>query len=242
MVFRRGRMPFRRRRRSRSETYTLLQCRQCINVWPDPHTCATPGIDLFLMAHMSMAKVPGADTTEVASPSERFLTVKGIKFQSEHLHDPVKSLSFPQCDPDVTTLQFLLTIREAIMVLPTLQGPSIAPAYLPNLASMVFQGGDSADRVLWKRLTILPIWGLFITSPFAQLQATHRDTGHGPVVVKSRVKLDDRHGLYYVRNWTHDVVTGAGDPTSCSANGTTNPCVIPVEHEFWAKIFYGTKK
>lgn len=237
---RRARMPY-RRRRSRSETYTLLECRQCVNVWPDPHLCSNPGLDVFLLAHMSMAKDPLVDTTEVASPSDRFLTVKGIKFQAEYLHDPTKTQG-DEPDPQPASIQFLLTIREAIMILPTLQGPSIAPAYLPNLSNMVFQGGDSADRVLWKRISILPIWGAALGGFAVQLEATHRDVGHGPVVVKSRARLDDRHGLYFVRNWTHDVVTGPGDPTSCALNQATNPGVIPMEMDAWFKIFYSTRK
>lgn len=241
MAFRRsrGRASF-RRRRSRSETYTLFECRQCVNVWPDPHLCSNPGVDVFLLMHMSQAKVPTVDATELASPSDRFLTVKGIKFQAEHLHDPTKTQGVDP-DPQPASLQFLLTIREAIMVLPTLQGPSIAPAYLPNLSNVAFQAGDSADRVLWKRISILPIWGSALGGFQVQLEATHRDVGHGPVVVKSRARLDDRHGLYYVRNWTHDVVTGSGEPFNCNES-VTNPGVIPVELDAWFKIFYSTRK
>jgi len=179
------------------------------------------------------------DTTHVSNPSDRFVVVKGIKFQSEYTHDPSETGSCPQCDPAATSLIFHLTIWEAIVVVPCAEGANNIPAYVPNLTGGINQQGDMADRVLWKRITQLPIFGGF--NP-PQLTATERNTAAGPVVVKSKVRLDDRHMLLFVRNYTHNLFIGPSGSFDCTADCVTNPCVIPVRSQFWAKVFYGTRK
>jgi len=235
--FRRG---FRRRRASRSETYTILSCQHCTNVYGDM-TCVNPLIDSFPL--MSMATQASAtDTTHVSNPSDRFVVVKGIKFQSEYTHDPAETQGFPACDPNPLQLVFHLTIWEAIVVVPCAEGANNIPAYVPNLTGGINQQGDMADRVLWKRITQLPIFGLSATASIPQLTATERNTAAGPVVVKSRVRLDDRHMLLFVRNYTHNIATGLAGNFDCVAEVNQNPCVIPVRDLSWFKVFYQTRK
>lgn len=229
------------RRRRTSETYTLVQCSDCHNVYQDL-PCGGPLITATeILTHRTPRNTLGVDNTELASGSDKFLVADGLKFQAEHWHDPATSQGFASCDPSPLQLVFMLRIWEAIVVLPFAQGTQI-PAYLPDFTAMITQGGKFADRVLWKRLNQLPIWGLNVVTA-SQLESTVRDFGHGPVVVKSKVKLDDQHGLYYVRNYTHDVA-GLGNPgaDSCVAQQTTNPCVIPINTDAWFKIFFHTRK
>jgi len=172
------------------------------------------------------------------------------------LHDPAKTQScflptptFPNADQ----LVFILSIWEALMVLPYVQGSNITPAYLPNLTSGSLQQGDLADRVLWKRITQMRIFGIrAAVGPLPFLEITDFFTGHGPVAVKSRVKLDDRHGLYLVRNFVHDIFLpfSAGGPCAtdfdcdnCGSNNDQPSCgVIPIENNFYAKMFYHSRK
>jgi len=240
MAFRRKRFTsFRRRRGSRSETYTILSCQHCTNVYGDM-PCSAPLVDSFPL--MSMATQASAtDTTHVSNPSDRFVVVKGIKFQSEYTHDPAETLSFPACDPAATSLIFHLTIWEAIVVVPCAEGANNIPAYVPNLTGGINQQGDMADRVLWKRITQLPIFGLS-TVLYPQLSSTERNSGAGPVVVKSKVRLDDRHMLLFVRNYTHNLFGLGQGNFDCSADEQTNPCVIPVRDLSWFKVFYQTRK
>jgi len=243
----RRRMPFRRRRRSRSETYTTLQCMPCVNVWADM-PCSAPLIDMVELMSMRTPRGP-ADTTEVSNPSDRFVVVKGIKFQSFHSIDPLEVQRPEICDPCPDFAAFLIRIWEAIIVLPSLEATSNAPAYLPTLTSMLTQGGDLADRVLWKRLSILPYWGTNSSPGSNSFPANFSVTAHtapegaGPVVVKSRVRLDDRHALYYVRNFTHNVVVGVPVAGSDNCEDTTPDIgTVPVRNDSWFKIFYATRK
>lgn len=243
MPFRR-RFPMRRsfrRRRRLPETYTILQCRTCANVCRDS-PCVSPFTDVFEILTMNTKKSP-AFNEEISSPSDKFLTVDGIKFQSEFHSDPNDWATCSGLLPfSALNATFFLTIWEALIVLPFAQGSQV-PAYVPNLTAPTFQVGDLADRVLWKRLTLMPMWGLNTTGGVSQLEATMRDEGHGPVVVKSRVRLDDRHGLYMVRCFVHNLVTGAV-PSGCASNCDTNPfsCSIPVNIDEWFKVFYHTRK
>jgi len=228
-----------RRRRLRPETYTLVECDGCHNVWQDA-TCTGPKVDVFELMTMRTPRST-TDTTEVSNPSDKFIVVDGIKFQQEYWNDPNETLDAPGADPPPTTVSFVLTIWEAIMVLPFAQG-SLVPAYVPLLTNPVFQGGDSADRVLWKRITHNPIWAtpVFGGVNLPQLQFTDRDTAHGPQVVKARVRLDDRHGLYMVRNFTHNVVTQVnGESPACFFPGAST---VAIHDNSWWKIFYHTRK
>lgn len=239
---RRFRRPFRRfRRRSSAETYTWVSCLDCKNVYGD-FPCLSPFIDAIPLMSMVTPRSPG-DVTQVSNPSDRAVVVKGIKFEAIHYSDPTEWISTGGCDPDPGTLAFFLKIWEAIVLLPTAQGNPVSPAYLPTLTSQGNQGGDLADRLLWKRISILPMWGLNAGAGF-QLTSTERDTNAGPIVVKSRVRVDDRHALFYVRNYEHNLfgLGNGSDPNNCSAALPSNPCTIPVHTNYWFKVFYGTRK
>lgn len=236
-----------RRRRRLPETYTLVECRHCINVATNA-TCTGPRIDVFPLLAMSTHRTnAGSDPVELTTAADKFIVVDGIKFQSEMHSDPN---DWQQCNPlsppDIHQLTFFLTIWEAIMVLPLAQGAETPPipAYVPNLTDALQQFGDIADRVLWKRLTVMPLWGTAATGGVSQLEATMRDFGHGPVVVKSRAKLDDRHALFMVRNYVHNLVFSIGGAPPCSLDCDASDAEknIPILHDEWFKIFYHTRK
>lgn len=229
-----------RRRSRRPETYTLIQCQHCINVYDDM-PCGGAFTDMIPLMLMSTPRNIVADPTQVSNPSDKFVVVDGIKFQKEYFHDPLESQSFAACDPGALQISMLLRIWEAIILLPLAQGTTNVPAYVPDLTAPAFQSGDLADRVLWKRLSSLPIWGTQVTL-IPQLEHTLRDEGHGPVVVKTRCRVDDRHGLFYATTYTHNVFGLVGNPTNCTVDEVTNPCVIPVRDDAWFKIFYHTRK
>lgn len=213
----------------------MVQCNHCVNVYGDA-PCTAPIIDAFPLMTMATPRST-VDTTEISNPSDRAVVVDGIKFQVEYHEDPNEVISNIACDPQASLLNFNLRIWEAIMLLPLAQGTTNAPLYLPILSSNILQGGDVADRVLWKRISMLPIFALSgATSPLQQLEHTIRDMGHGPIQVKTKCRIDDRHALFYVRNYVHDLF-GLGTATDC--NGI---CVIPVIDECWFKIFYHTRK
>lgn len=187
------------------------------------------------------------DTTELTSGSDRFIVLDGISFQSEHFSDPGTWLGGSDVNenPSPFNLVFFLTIWEAIMILPFAQGIQ-APAYLPNLtdASAGGQQADLADRVLWKRITLLPMWGLNVPfgNQFPQLTATMRDTAAGPQRVKSRARLDDRHGLYYVRNFVHDIFFPSSFVRENCGTVAPHNGIIPVINDSWFKVFYHSRK
>jgi len=252
MAFRRKFRRFRRRRRL-PETYTLKHCRECINVYGSM-TCTNPLIDIFEILTMATPRGFG-DTTEISNPSSKAVVFDGMKFQSLWFHDPSTTVdcsqSFPD-NPNATAMAFILTIWEAIMVLPLAQNLTNVPSYLPVLTSATSQAGDTADRVLWKRLSHLFVQGvnsspvLFTANP----DSTARYNTESPVHVKARCRIDDRHGLFYVRNMVHDVFLpfapknpcGQVDCDSCLGSGAGNTngfCgEIPIVNDFWSKIFY----
>lgn len=221
---RRGFRRFRRssRRRGGPETYTVLTCRQSSNVWLN-----TPCSDPLTIATAIFLPSPnvGLDaSTAAATLSQKALTVQGIKFSAEHYIDPSTAL-----DGDIgqipSNVAFILTIWEAIIVLPLLESSKVIPQYIPRITQL-FQSADLADRVLWKRITHAPFWGLNV-QPGVQLQTNVRDTDHGNQVVKANCRLDDRHGLFYVRAFVHDIAGLSG------ADST-----LPVVLDSWWKIFY----
>lgn len=242
---------FFRRRRRRPETYTLKECRTCTNLYGDS-TCTNPVIDIFELLTMRTPR-NSADSTELSTPANKFIIFDGMKFQSEYHHDPQETqgcFGLPPGGPPVaTTLAFILTIWEAVMILPLGQGSTAAPAYLPNIARGIFQEGDTADRVLWKRLSHLFVQGVASNPSISLLvnpDSTLRYQGSGPAVVKTRARLDDRHGLYYVRNFVHDIFFGfpplaSCNTVDCDACGLLlgSSCgMIPIVHDFYAKMFY----
>lgn len=234
MAFRRRRRPTRRRGR-KNETYTLVECMDCTNVYGDMR-CGGAHVDVIELMTMHTPRNVLVDATEVTAGSDRFVTVAGIRFQAEHSFDPAESIEELSCDPPASQLAFLLRIWEAIVVLPLVQG-SFIPIYLPDFTQPLTQSGDLADRVLWKRISVLPMWGINTTGAIPQLESTIRDEGHGPVTVKAKVRLDDRHGLFYVRNFVHDIFGLPPVNASCTADPVTNPCVIPVKSDLWFKTY-----
>lgn len=256
MAFSRRRRTFRRRRRRLPETYTLRACRQCFNVFGST-TCTNPLTDATLILSMATQRNPTlVDTTELTSGSDKFIVFDGMKFQDDWLFDNslVADCNLPNpTNPNASSVQTILTIWEALLVLPFVQGSNTVPAYLPNLLTGSLQQGDVADRVLWKRMTNLRLFGRNAL-PGTQIawmdESTDRE-GHGPVVVKSRARLDDRHGLYLVRNFVHDVFwpfsangdcVGVPDCDNCDNNEVRECGIIPVFNNFYAKIFYHARK
>lgn len=179
------------------------------------------------------------DATELSNPSDRAIVLDGIKFQAEYFEDPAQVQQGLSCDPAPTELNFMLRVWEAIILIPTLQGGTNIPAYLPNLTNPVFQGGDAADRVLWKRITYVPIFAFNSITLEQQLEGTMRDTAAGPQVVKSRCRIDDRHALYFVRNFVHDVAIINTPAQPCNFS---EQCIIPLLHDSWFKLFYHMSK
>jgi len=203
----------------------MSQCELNTNVY-DNMPCSSPKVDAFLLFGPAPVVGIGDATTAAAVIGQRANVVRGIKFEAVHSSDPSEWFSDGLCDPNPLELQFFLRIWEALVVLPLSQNSKTLPFYLPTLTT-ASQSFDVADRVLWKRLTIMPMWGLNASFPFGQLTATMRDTNAGPQVVKTSCRLDDRHGLFYVRAYTHNLVL------------TPNPnCGIQVRLNFWAKLFY----
>lgn len=214
-------------------------------------SCSNPLIDVSEILSMASTR-NGGDLTEVTNPSAKFIVFDGMKFQSEYFHDPLttQDCSNPApLNPNASQLAFILTIWEAIMLLPTAQGSNVSPAYLPNIAGGVLQTGDSADRVLWKRVSHLNVVG-FKAFPLvinSNPDSTLRYQGSGPVVVKTRCRIDDRHCLYYVRNFVHDIFLngmapgpcGVLDCDNCNSDNTSPGCgSIPLSNDFYSKIFY----
>lgn len=198
-----------------------------------------------------------ADTTELTSGSDKFIVFDGMKFQDDWFFDNslVVDCNCPNPSfPNASAVQTVLSIWEALMVLPFVQGSNTVPAYLPVLTSGTLQLGDLADRVLWKRITNLRIFGRnsLPGSQISWIDVSNDQQGHGPVRVKARAKLDDRHGLYLVRNFVHDVFwpfqpTGQCNLTDCDScspcdNSTRNCGDIPIFNEFYAKLFYHSRK
>lgn len=240
---------FRGRRRSRlmPETYTIFQCNQCSNMWRTM-PCGGACVTAICLMDMSLARAPTSDTTEIAAPSDRHVIVDAIKFQSEHSTDPATWLGSTAFEVSVNNLAFFQFLWEMVVVLPKTFGATQIPAYLIDPTGPA-QSGDIAERVLWKRLSIMPMWGLTVSNGFPQFQTTVRDQGHGPVAVKSKVKLDDRHALYYLRAFHNDLF-GLPDCTQygihdCTFRPDTDPFpnqVIPLLWDANFKIFYHTTK
>ena len=248
---------FHRRRRRLPETYTHRSCRTCFDLF-GASPCTNALTDMTLLLSMATQRNPTlVDTTELTSGSDKFIVFDGMKFQDDWRFDNslVRDCFCPNPNfPNASSVQTTLSIWEALVIVPFVQGSNTVPAYLPNLLSGSLQQGDVADRVLWKRITKLRIFGVNAlpgTSIAWQDESTDR-MGHGPVVVKSRARLDDRHGLYLVRNFVHDVFwpfSANGDCTTfdCdNCNGCENEdraCgVLPVFNDFWAKLFYHARR
>lgn len=218
-------------------------------------TCLNPLIDVTEVLTMSTPRAHDVThTTEVTNPSSKFVVFDGMKFQSLWFHDPNTTedcqLMGPTF-PNASTMAFILTIWEALVLLPLAQGTTNVPSYLPVLTALSLQEGDLADRVLWKRLTHLFVQGTnsFLVPTFNPDSSARYNT-ETAVAVKTRCKIDDRHGLFRVINMVHDVFLPfppAGDCDSldcdqCTAidsNNTRKECgKIPIVNDYWAKMFY----
>jgi len=199
------------------------------------------------------------DTTELTTPSNKAIVFDGMKFQSIYSHDPAESVSAfcPNPDnPGPDKMQFILSIWECIMVLPFVQATVATPAFIPVVTSPNFQQGDLADRVLWKRISHLYVQGS-LANPANQVfinpDTTARYNTENPVVVKAKCRLDDRHGLFYVRTMVHDIFLpfspinpcAIPDIDGCCGGGTQNSTpncgFIPIITDFWAKVYYHTR-
>ena len=255
MAFSRKRR-FHRRRRRLPETYTFRECRPCFNVF-GATTCDNALTDVTLLLSMATQRNPViADTTELTSGADKAIVFDGMKFQSEWFFDNSLIRDCFCANPTFASpskVQTVLTIWEAIVVLPFVQGSNTVPAYLPNLTGGSLQIGDLADRVLWKRLTNLRLIGTQAGGQnIVWIDETSDRQGHGPVAVKTRARLDDRHGLFLVRQFVHDVFWPFAANGDCSDFDCDNcsPCnnqvrscgVIPVFNPFWAKMFYHARR
>jgi len=237
-------------------------CNVCYDMFGST-TCTNPVTDVILLLSMATQRNPTlVDTTELTSGADKFIVFDGMKFQDDWRFDNslIRSCFCPNPDfPDPSAVQTTLSIWEALMVLPFVQGSNTVPAYLPNLLSGSLQQGDVADRVLWKRITKLRLIGPTAGGQnIVWMDESTDRTGHGPVVVKSKARLDDRHGLFLVRNFVHDVFwpfSAIGGAVPCGSDFDCDACnnagcdnsvrdcgVIPVFNDFWAKLFYHSRR
>jgi len=227
MAFRRRFRRGFRRRRPGPETYSLAFCRGQQNIWQVGATCTNPMVQMDTIVTPALAVGISDPTTAGAVVAQKAIRIEGIKFSSEYLYDPGNDIGDPSCD-GFQPLQaaFVLTIWEALVVLPLTQGSKTLPFYLPTFTTSV-QNFDVADRVLWKRITQMPLWGLNTTGGIPQLMHTVRDAGHGPIAVKTRCRIDDRHGLFYARQFVHDQFIPEN-----------TLCQKLIQWDTWYKVFY----
>lgn len=238
MAFKRRARGFRRsfRRRRRWEQDRIIQCRTHFDLALNSICCRqtlvppqeTVNIDAFPLLTMTIP-FTAAPERYPSTLATRKMIEGGFKFESHWLFNPDDIVQGELCTVALNNLRFFLTIWEAIVILPLAEGSTFAPAYLPVLACASQQGLDLADRVLWKRMTVLPCWGLTATGGFTQLQANIRDTNGGPQVVKVRAAVDDRHGIFMVRQFVHDVFFG---------DQPIGECFMDVANDLWMTMFY----
>lgn len=237
MAFRkfRGRGRPRFRRRVRWEQDRVVQCNRVFNVATDAVCCtgspvgSVTFLDAFPLLTMTIpfTAAPERYPSTLATRKMRF---GGMKFQSDWQTNPQEWFQGENCNTNISALAFVLKIWEAIVVLPLAEGSTFAPAYIPELACAAKQAIDQADRVLWKRITMLPMWGFGILEVLPQLEHNQRNTEAGQQVVKVRADVDDRHGIFMVRQFVHDIAE--------FANGNDIDCFIPVVNEMWGSLFY----
>lgn len=192
-----------RRRRFRSsqtkwETSRIVKCGEQL-LLPGNATCSNAFTDMFAILSMEF---PFSSVPEMypATLGAKRLLFGGLKFDATYTIDPTDLVGGdPNQFPLVTGF---IHLWEAIVLVPTAPGTHFAPAYVPIITNAASQGGDVADRVLWKRLSTIPYWGTTI-QPGVQLTAPVRDTNYHEVAVKTKCIVDDRHALYYVRSFVH---------------------------------------
>lgn len=199
MAFRRR---FRRRfRRSPYDIQTVLLCRNALTV-PLPSTCDDPFDDAIELVGAGML-APGQ-----INPAGRY--TKGVTFGGMHFQCELGLNPFVGTNTSITGVIDVVSIWEAVVVLPYAQGFQGIPAYLPNLSQSLFTVGDYADRVLWKRLSYLKFTSVNLLGASGNglaAQITNEHTAAGPQVVRAKATLDERHGLFYCTS----VVSGQTD-------------------------------
>jgi len=173
----------------------------------------------------------------LVAPSARGVSLRGIKFQSKFFFDPATVINDASCDPDPNGVAFVTTIWEALAVLPLAEGfqqggAAPVPAYLPNFSDPNSQADDLADRLLWKRIMHIPFWGLNVGNGiFPQLiqSGPSEPAADAPIVVKSRAFLDDKHAVFLIREYVHDIAFGPP---------VAGVCEIPLFRDAWFKYWY----
>lgn len=201
MAFRR-RSVRRRFRRSPYDLQTAIQCRRAISIPPNS-TCLSPFIDAFQLV--------GTTVPQSALPQlTKGVVFGGAHFQLEYALNNATNFTISAASTGIE-------IFEAVVVLPYAQGAPGVPAYLPALTAVALQGADLADRVLWKRISFLNM--ISLDSVGVQIDRTEEAQGHGPVVIRSKCSLDERHGIFYVANFTNGFTDG--------------PNVIVEQHGYW---------
>lgn len=237
----------RRRFRTRWETDRIIQCSTAYNVAKNAtcsNTCvspATPGVTSQLLDVIPLLTMTiPFQAVPVRLPSTmatRFMRFGGMKFQSSWWTDPGEWFDSENCGVPISALMFVLSIWEALVILPLAQRSNQAPAYLPALADASDQSADLGDRLLWKRVLHLPMWGFTpATQALTQLEHTGRESADVPQVVKVRTRVDDKHGIFLCRQFVHNIVFGGNAP--CNDPGDLGSCNIPVHNNFWGTMYF----
>jgi len=228
-----------RRRRRRWEQDRIIGCQTPYNMARASPCCTTGGpivcqpfIDAFPLLTMTLP-FTAAPERYPSTLATRRMIAGGFKFQSDWWINPQEwsGDGCPGTFGGMANVNWVQKIWEAIVVLPLAEGSTFAPAYLPNLACAAQQGVDLADRVLWKRVTMLPCWGFDVAQVLPQLEFNQRNSEAGPIVVKVRAAVDDRHGIFMVRQFINDIVW---DPADCS----NTDCTVLLHNELWMTMFY----
>lgn len=243
MAFRRRARSFRgRRRRLHWEQDRVINCHQFFNIAKNS-TCnelcnqapqfSSMNLDAFPLLTMTIP-FQAAPFRVPSTMATRKMLFGGMKFESLWSLNSANFFDSEDCGQPLAALAFQMTIFEAIVVLPLQQSSFVAPAYIPVLASTAQQSEDLGDRLLWKRLTILRAIGTgFTITP--TLDESRYDTAGGQQVVKVRAAVDDRHGIFMVRQFVHDIVFGTDPPCN---NGSLGGCIIPLINDLWGTMFY----
>jgi len=196
---------------------TFRECRRGFTIpfGSGPFTCAEPlafaDPVLLMRAGAGLDQAPGL---------QRAVMFGGLHGQLEYTMQLVPG------DDELPCFD-VYTVHTALMVLPLTEGSEVVPAYIPNIAEsrsqlsvIVGTQSDSDDRYLYYRMD--NFWWTN-TEPDAcgntdaaqtldisilqnTLMANSFRQSNTMFQVKSRARIDERHGLFLVRN----VVTGTG--------------------------------
>lgn len=205
--FRTSRSRF-RRRRSPYDLQSTVYCRLGLALF-GPSTCAAPNAYATMIAGPFNTLYNANVVTPGAAIGAKGWTWGGMHFQSEFSINPAGPWSAGWLN-----IVDVIEIYEAIVVLPLAQGGFTTPAYIPSFTNVAggFQTSDAGDRVLWKRISLNPFWGAGVI-PTSQLQMTARDEGHGPVLIRTKARLNERQGIFHVVNIVHGNATEGASGT-----------------------------